>query len=285
MAQQSSPRVYSAAGEFLGSIGRDSPSGSTVGLGDFYWPVYLLSAGDSMVVLDPLASAMTVVGPDLDPVRIIRMPGLPSRGIIRAWPTSAILAGAVMSPDGIGWPLHDADLSRPSVSVRTSFGTGDGRVLPSDPPWQQDRVIVADDREGFWAAETRSIVAYRFDADLAHQATLRLDPDQQPDSRLAQQAEVFLWDELYVRDLLLDSDGLLWVFSVARTAAAAGTSRPSNDAEWCTVIAVFDSSDGRLLTLTTHPELFVGVVGPAQIAMKSPGGGPGVSISAIELTR
>lgn len=148
------PSLYDSSGAFLQYVGT---RGS--GTNEFQQPIaFLPLPGDSMLVFDVGTSARAVViGPSLEPVRTIQLPGLLLPGSAVGWPNHFLLSGIAETAGARGWTLHTVSAEQPELAVLNSFGNESlpPRRYKSMAAFQ--RVTPARD-SGYW---TTDILQYR----------------------------------------------------------------------------------------------------------------------------
>lgn len=111
------PTVYSPRGQFLRAAGR-----SGYGPSEFQSVIDVVPLpGDSLLVLDE-AQRATVLTPELEAARHIRIPTPIANAAVLRWPASVM--GYSMHAGGLrgGPTLHEFSFSGPDVIVRKSFG-------------------------------------------------------------------------------------------------------------------------------------------------------------------
>jgi len=106
--------VVDADGRVVGVVGRRGE-----GPGESSAPTALVPVGDSVLVFDQVLQRVTVVGPDLVPVRTMPVIGQVFSGVSLGWPRVVINA-LVPSSDGSGHPYHILDIE--TGLIERSFG-------------------------------------------------------------------------------------------------------------------------------------------------------------------
>lgn len=261
------PRVFGADGQLIATLGRierEDEAGYR-NLGEFYWPTAFMPAGgDSVVVLDPLAHRVTVVGPDLRPARRVRTPGKVMRGVVLSWPDRVVGSGEQRTPSGSGWPLHLMDLTSDEATTGTSFGSGSGEILSPSEGSALNRFLIERRGGGFWAAKRPEVHFERYADDLAHAQIVEIDAQ--------------LIDGGVVSDVLVDEHDLAWVL------IEPARSRPEEQPT-VTRIAVVDLRTGSIEGQVTVPGRLLNFAGPMKVVRYSttPNGGRRVEIVPLRV--
>jgi hypothetical protein len=128
-----------------------------------------------MIVLDAIMRA-TVVGPDLSPGRLIRMPRPLAPGLALRWPDSVVLQGEVGSAAAVGWPLHLTSFATEEVELVRSFGPDRGELRPGEAIRLQQH-LTARVAGGFWSADWRRYRIHEWSAELSRTRTFVRTPD------------------------------------------------------------------------------------------------------------
>lgn len=146
------PKVFGSDGQFVTSIGRFG-----AGPGEFRRvSAVLLGAGDSVVIIDSALGRATVIGPDQNVVRQIRIEGQFLGGKIVHWPDQVILNGILDPSAAEGFPLHLVSLEGTQLRRQNSFGSLTG-VLGREPSGIS-RLISAIGDGTFWSAAPAAYV-------------------------------------------------------------------------------------------------------------------------------
>ncbi|MGV3711117.1 MAG: hypothetical protein ACO1Q7_20005 [Gemmatimonas sp.] len=150
---QEPPRVYSAKGEYLSTVGRKGE-----GPGEFTGAVNLTPLpGDSMLAVDQLSSRATVIGPDLKPHRFLMYPNGSRVDLVLRWPTSVVASGWVAARGQQGLPLHHVSLAARELKFLQPFSPDTAKWARQSDLWSW--IQAAEGRGGFWSVNT---YRYRF---------------------------------------------------------------------------------------------------------------------------
>jgi hypothetical protein len=150
---QDPPRIYSAKGEYLATIGRKGE-----GPGEYMGASTIVPLpGDSMLIVDDLLWRATVLGPDNKPHRsLIVTPGSHIEFVLK-WPASVMARGWVPSRTQQGFPLHHVSLAGREMKFLQSFSPDTAKWARQFDLWS--RVQPFEERGGFWSVNT---FRYRF---------------------------------------------------------------------------------------------------------------------------
>jgi hypothetical protein len=210
--REEAPWIYDQSGKFVRQIGRRGE-----GPGEFKNPFYgVRITGDSIVVLDAELGRATVISPNLQIGRAVRVPYPVTVMAVGQWP-SAIAAAHMYNADRIGWPLHEISFDSATASLGKSLGVNRGELRPG----QYGSILqtISNPRSGaFWAADVGRyrIAHWRFDGSL--QRVIERHPSWfQGESRVWMGNPTTPPPPL-IRALYDDEAGNLWVFTlVARS--------------------------------------------------------------------
>lgn len=151
-------RVYGRTGKpvrGVGSLGE--------GPGEYRAVLAAVPVGDSMALFDPALGRMTIVGPELEYVRSIRVPGQVLRGTLMEWPRMALNA-LIPGPNEIGFPFHILNLQ--TGEIERSFGGRDGGdYTPLDRNLMVGHVLWDSGRKEIWTASRTRFLVQRWSPD------------------------------------------------------------------------------------------------------------------------
>jgi hypothetical protein len=166
------PIVYDSGGSFVGLAGRAGG-----GPGEFMFPGDVVPiAGDSVLVIDVAQRRATVLGGDLRPGRLIRMPWALQRAVVVNWPALVVMNGDVSTPAGAGWSLHRVSFAQEEVSVLGSFGPDQGEMRPgSEFAGYQHLASVRGDH--VWSADRSSYRLHLWTPDGVSMRSLERTPE------------------------------------------------------------------------------------------------------------
>jgi hypothetical protein len=119
------PIFFRPDGRFGGRLG-STGSGPT----EFRGATSVFEAGaDSIAIIDPANSRVSVWSGELRLGRTIRMNSPIARAYALDWPSRVLIGASVLTPARAGWPLHLADLSGTSIELDDSFGAEQGEMM------------------------------------------------------------------------------------------------------------------------------------------------------------
>jgi hypothetical protein len=190
------PFVYDRSGAFLQAVGT---KGQGPGEFDFaYAPTPI--PGDSVLVMD--SQRMTVVGPDLRPVRTL-LTGIPiGRLAVAHWPSQVIGTRSGYGRDMMQRPLLRLDFSGPEPAVLGGFGPDRGDLDPRYPLLQNIRSFV---NGRMWSNDGPRYRMSRWLPD----GTLERSLERRPDWFVSPEPG---GPRPHVSAVSEDSSGLLWAF-------------------------------------------------------------------------
>lgn len=166
--QDQLPAVFSPDGKFLFRFGKKGQ-----GPGEFSDITRVVPLpGDSVAIVDPGNHRLTILGPDLQVGRDLRMESPISQAAILEWPGKVMVNGPVMSMAGAGWPLHLVDLSGEGVLVQRSFGADEGEITADHSEILKLRRHLLSTEQGVWAAHRYQILARLWQEDGTETETL-----------------------------------------------------------------------------------------------------------------
>ena len=204
---QELPLVFDSTGVLIATVGQKGQ-----GPGEFRAPTDIIPVDrDSTVVVDLFNARATVIGPDLKPVRFVSSNHSLKGVVVLAWPSKVVANGVLRTPASAGWPLHRVSFAGAAVELLSSFGLGDGAVLPDERPATQ---IVARSRSPntFWSADRN-----RYRVSLwSETGTLLQSFERSPPWFKAQSPTLGNWDtppSPVIAGIWEDTAGLLWVFA------------------------------------------------------------------------
>ncbi len=259
--------VYDAGGRFSKLIGRRGE-----GPGEYQFIMRVLTLpGDSMLVIDVGNGRITLLSPDHQPVRTIRMPGYIT-DVVPLRDGTMIAHGRVATAEGIGFPLHL--LSRDGSVIR-SFGS----VRPEarrDRPQAGIRKIAAANAGEVWSRHMDRYEIDLYSVDGVLLRSIRRDVewyrpyDYRPGTPRTppMPVAVGIWQ---------DGPGRLWTMSRIPSDSWRVDRRypgqperpiPPFDKyahEFETVLEVFDAATGNLLASERVPQFMMGSVGGGMV--------------------
>jgi hypothetical protein len=270
------PMLFGAEGEFLQLVGEFGG-----GPGEFQYAQAGASLpGDSVIVFDANGRA-TVFSADLEPARTITVPG---RGVtdvvVLDWPTRAVVASMIPTPESIGWPLHLVDMSGSLAEVLDSFGANEGRLLPEMTDMLRLKSHLTRSGDAIWAAEAGRYrigqwsdngigrVIHRRPAWFAEASSML------PGGRVNPPAPVLV-------GLSADHEERLWVFGWVPGSnfadawrnvpevSGSGETRASDlilPLMYRTRIEILDPASGSVVVAGIWPRMVAGVLGPGRVA-------------------
>jgi hypothetical protein len=216
--------VFDSKGNYMQTLGMYGQ-----GPGEYRRPVAMHITGDTLFILDPSNTRVTVISPSYELVRTERLEltGVWPGGYVRLPSKRAVVNAMIRTAELIGLPLHLVDSGR----IVKSFGTVDETLLPSNASNHKKPMAYAGG-ERVWAA---SQMEYRIDL---------WDVDSGKSVRtITRDVEWFQPDDVY-RDAMLSpdvpppprlyqidvrEDGTLWVlFKVANPRWAKNLQRHYN---------------------------------------------------------
>ena len=143
----SPPKVFDAKGEFVRQVGAMGQ-----GPGEFSSAMSgMATPGDSVVVFDGRGQRATVIGPDLEIGRMVRMPAEILDGVAMHWPNDIMASGTIRMGDGNGLPLHRISLAQLTAVGSTHFGPTEASIRPGMRA--QTMWLSAAKSGGVWSAE------------------------------------------------------------------------------------------------------------------------------------
>lgn len=244
-------QVHDADGRFVRSVGRFGQ-----GPGEFAGPDFVLPLpGDSMLVLDMRVRRATVLTPDGQFARQLRMPHQLLFPVVRSWPTNVVVSARIGTPSAAGHPLHAVSFTGTEVVVRSSFGPADARLTPREAANAYH--LVAGERNGrFVSTSPVRYLLHRWRgpaapvSDLARRSAWFGDPssgrigtpDVPPSPKISA--------------LHVDAEGRIWVF--VRVAA------PGWRAAWSRFPAGAQEADRTNLDASLLFRTIVEVIDPSQ---------------------
>lgn len=111
------PRVYSASGTYLRTIGRKGR-----GPGEYQAPADVLwLPGDSTLVIDGLSRRGTILAPDGRVARAVQLSTVLHNSIVIHWPTRVLSFAQIRSASGAVDPLHISSLAGDRAAITASF--------------------------------------------------------------------------------------------------------------------------------------------------------------------
>jgi hypothetical protein len=249
--------VFDADGRFVQRLREGG------GPGEFRYPWHVITAGDSILVVDR-RNGLSVLTPNLEPGRSLQRSHVEGFGIVAAWPDSVIINVAnPITPDNVA-PFHVVSFSGPAPGVVRSFGAE--RPPPASPRSFVNlrRIFVRAHAGGIWATEYQdyTIKLWSQAGDLRQVLVRR--PDWFPVGR--QPINLKAPPAAHIQALAEDPGGRLWVFaSVAAptwsegypqipTGATSFEARPeafANEKLFDTAIEIIDTRAARIVARAT----------------------------------
>lgn len=263
------PLVFDENGRFLSAVGKASLEDPAVYERDdgFLMPGAFFEIGDSVGVIDLANPRIKIVGPDLEVVREIRLPGIVRRIHVIEWPVDVIASASVNDPRSSGWPLHRMDLSRRTARVLESFGDNGGQKLFGESSLVGERRTVRARSGSIWGAE---VLDYRIHLYATSGHTIR-SLDHPRDWFVAESdANDGLVPRPYIGDLGVDHEGRVWVFAkVPREEWRGADGRMLEDQSevWHTRVEVLAENGRDVITSRDLDGLVLYATGPDTAAM------------------
>lgn len=127
LAEGALPRVFSPAGDYLYTFGRQGEGpGEIVLAEDLFWP-----ARDTLVILDGALRRALVFSGETTFVRQARLPAQMASARVLAWPNAVAVSGPLLNATSAGMPIHIASFSTNEVQIARSFGPDGGVLRPN----------------------------------------------------------------------------------------------------------------------------------------------------------
>jgi hypothetical protein len=121
---EAAPMVYDDGGRFLTRLGREGR-----GPGEYRYANYIVTAeADTLLVLDPSNSRLSVIGPDHTFVRSVAIP-VSAQRLVRLPGGDFVLNASIRDRERVGLPLHRFSAQG---ELLASFGAVNPTVLPGD---------------------------------------------------------------------------------------------------------------------------------------------------------
>ncbi len=204
--------VFTKSGKLARRIGREGK-----GPGEYLMMADAQSiAGDSVVLLDPVSTRISLLDRDFRFNRSITLPQPGARflGVIR-WPDSVVVSGWIRTPASAGFPLHLFNFRNAPRLVK-SFGSSDGKFTLSqqfDPTpfvhvFKDGRILSADVLE-------YNVSLWRSDGTLIKRLERR--PEWFAERSLNNIGTRSTPPPPRVAAIAADSNGLVWVFTNVST--------------------------------------------------------------------
>jgi hypothetical protein len=282
--------VYDSAGRYLTTLKRGG------GPGEFEYPWLVMPAGDSVMVHDR-ARGVTILGPDLRPVRSLRPSRTAGWGFVLNWPDSVLITTGTFAVTGNFSPFHVASFAGDEPQRVRSFGAiHDG---PVGPPGMINlwRVLAPVD-DGLWESDAQSYVLRRWSLDGRLERTITRAPRWFPPD--VERGGLTSPPSPRVTDIRASAGGSLWVFvAVAAPTWREGVPRLepgqrevsvdafANEKLYDTMVEVIDPVAGRLIVSTRLDRYIVSSLpgGRAAIYDTTNDGEPYVQIVQMGIVR
>lgn len=263
--------VFNDKGEFVDSFG-----GKGEGPGEFQWiQNFFVGVGDTLHVFDQALATYSIVAPNLEYVRTVRVAPGSVRAFIELASGEALINANFRAPEQSGHPFHKLGSNR----IRMSFGGIEAlRNRPQLPPGVLDRTLVVETDTTFLAIHEREYAIDRWHVDGRLLARMQREPPAWW-IEVSQDAVEFALNP-QILDAELDTEGRLWVITSIRDRlwrqrmragpeAASGVrvmqSNTGNvDDLHDTVLEVLDLDAGAVLASLRMDRVLMGLAGPGR---------------------
>lgn len=289
--EQELPAVYDGAGRFMRSVGRKG-----AGPGEFQSAQLAMPAGDSVVILDPMARRATIVDATLTPRRYVTLPAQIVNPVVVAWPGDVVGVSILDQRAQAAPPFHRFSFVDADARVVRSLG-----MLPaapgSMPASTSSHFLAATADGGFWAAWTYGYNLYNWSGQGTLLRTLQRRPSWFPSEAPSRIGSATRPPDAFVRGVEMDADGLLWVF--VQTPADTwregwpqiqpGQREVSSrsfqfEKMWDTTIEVIDPVAGRVVARQLIERYMVSAIPGRRVAFFSRDGMGEARVDIVEYT-
>jgi hypothetical protein len=204
LLEQETPAVYEPSGKFLRSVGRKGQ-----GPGEYQMPQHVLFAGDSIAIVDPSNSRITILDRSLAVRRSIVTSFQIINPIVMAWPT-IVGAGMAGRLDPNSAPFHRVTLSGVDARDRP-FGLPTPFTEPAQS-FGNAHWFTPSAGGRVWAARREGYNLSEWNADGTLARALERRPSWFPSKTPSRLGNPTTPPDAVIAGIERDPDGLLWVF-------------------------------------------------------------------------